>query len=125
MTLSFISGVSRRWGATKTRLPPRGQEPYAEKTSSRFTGAPHADDEEVPDAVAQLEYFVAVEREQLFGRAAAAFFVSGSALSESIRKLETELGVPLVRLGRAFQGLTPEVRRCSSGRAPVSLTTAR
>jgi len=56
----------------------------------------------------QLEYFVAVAREQHFGRAAAASFVSASALSESIRKLEAELGVPLVRRGRAFQGLTPE-----------------
>ncbi|KQP70008.1 hypothetical protein ASF40_09220 [Microbacterium sp. Leaf288] len=56
----------------------------------------------------QLEYFVAVAREQHFGRAAAASFVSASALSESIRKLEAELGVPLVRRGRSFQGLTPE-----------------
>ena len=56
----------------------------------------------------QLEYFVAVAREQHFGRAATASFVSASALSESIRKLEAELGVPLVRRGRAFQGLTPE-----------------
>lgn len=56
----------------------------------------------------QLEYFVAVAREKHFGRAASASFVSASALSESIRKLETELGVPLVRRGRSFQGLTPE-----------------
>lgn len=56
----------------------------------------------------QLEYFVAVAREQHFGRAAAACFVSASALSEAIRKLEVELGVPLVRRGRAFEGLTPE-----------------
>ena len=56
----------------------------------------------------QLEYFVAVAREKHFGRAAAASYVSASALSESIRKLETELGVPLVRRGRSFQGLTPE-----------------
>ncbi len=56
----------------------------------------------------QLEYFVAVAREEHFGRAAAASFVSASAPSESIRKLETERGVPLVRRGRSFQGLTPE-----------------
>lgn len=56
----------------------------------------------------QLEYFVAVAREKHFGRAAAASFVSASALSESIRKLEAELGVPLVRRGRSFQGLTAE-----------------
>lgn len=56
----------------------------------------------------QLEYFVAVAREEHFGRAAAACFVSASALSEAIRKLETELGVPLVRRGRAYEGLTSE-----------------
>ncbi|ALJ21401.1 LysR family transcriptional regulator [Microbacterium sp. No. 7] len=56
----------------------------------------------------QLEYFVAVAREQHFGRAAASCFVSPSALSEAIRKLEIELGVPLVRRGRVFEGLTPE-----------------
>ncbi|MGP6176272.1 LysR substrate-binding domain-containing protein [Microbacterium sp. A196] len=59
----------------------------------------------------QLEYFVAVAREEHFGRAAAASFVSASALSESIRKLEAELGVPLVRRGRAYQGLTAEGER--------------
>ncbi|WP_109211287.1 MULTISPECIES: LysR family transcriptional regulator [Microbacterium] len=58
--------------------------------------------------LSQLEYFVAVAREQHFGRAAAASFVSASALSEAIRKLESELGVPLVRRGRAFEGLTTE-----------------
>lgn len=56
----------------------------------------------------QLEYFVAVAHEQHFGRAAAACYVSPSALSEAIRKLEVELGVPLVRRGRAFEGLTSE-----------------
>ncbi len=56
----------------------------------------------------QLEYFVAVAREQHFGRAAAACFVSPSALSESLHKLEIELGTPLVRRGRVFEGLTPE-----------------
>ncbi len=59
----------------------------------------------------QLEYFVAVAREQHFGRAAAASFVSQSALSEAIRKLESELGTPLVNRGRAFESLTPEGER--------------
>lgn len=58
--------------------------------------------------LSQLEYFVALARERHFGRAAAAEFISPSTLSESIRKLETQLGVPLVRRGRSFQGLTPE-----------------
>lgn len=56
----------------------------------------------------QLEYFVALAREAHFGRAAAACFVSPSTLSESLRKLEVELGVPLVRRGHAYKGLTPE-----------------
>lgn len=56
--------------------------------------------------LSQLEYFVALAGEQHFGRAAALSYVSPSTLSESIRKLETELGVQLVRRGRTFEGLT-------------------
>ncbi|MFE3290506.1 LysR family transcriptional regulator [Rhodococcus sp. NPDC059234] len=59
----------------------------------------------------QLEYFVALARERHFARAAAACYVSQPALSEAIRKLEQELKVPLVRRGRAFEGLTPEGER--------------
>lgn len=59
----------------------------------------------------QLEYFVALARERHFARAAQACYVSQPALSEAIRKLEHELGVPLVRRGRAFEGLTPEGER--------------
>ena len=56
----------------------------------------------------QLEYFVALAREAHFGRAAAACFISPSTLSESVRKLEVELGVQLVRRGHAYEGLTAE-----------------
>ncbi|MFV0435247.1 MAG: LysR family transcriptional regulator [Leucobacter sp.] len=56
----------------------------------------------------QLEYFLALAREQHFGRAASSVYVTPSTLSESVRKLETELGTPLVRRGRSVQGLTPE-----------------
>lgn len=59
----------------------------------------------------QLEYFVALAHERHFARAAAACFVSQPALSESIRKLEQELKVPLVRRGQKFEGLTPEGER--------------
>lgn len=59
----------------------------------------------------QLEYFVALARERHFARAAAACYVSQPALSEAIRKLERELGVPLVRRGQKFEGLTPEGER--------------
>ena len=56
----------------------------------------------------QLEYFVQLAREQHFARAAEACGISQPALSEAIRKLEAELGVPLVRRGHSFQGLTAE-----------------
>ncbi|MEZ5210751.1 LysR family transcriptional regulator [Gordonia sp. (in: high G+C Gram-positive bacteria)] len=59
----------------------------------------------------QLEYFAALAREQHFARAAAACHVSQPALSESLRKLERELGVPLVRRGSNFEGLTAEGER--------------
>jgi DNA-binding transcriptional LysR family regulator len=56
----------------------------------------------------QLEYFVALAREQHFARAAAACYVSQPALSSAIHKLEQELNVSLINRGHAFQGLTPE-----------------
>ncbi len=59
----------------------------------------------------QLEYLVALDRERHFGRAAVACHVSQPALSEAIRSLERELGVPLVVRGRRFEGLTPEGER--------------
>lgn len=59
----------------------------------------------------QLTYFEALAREQHFGRAAASCYVSTSTLSEAIRKLETEVGFPLVNRGKsAFQGITDEGR---------------
>jgi DNA-binding transcriptional LysR family regulator len=59
----------------------------------------------------QLEYFVALASERHFARAARACYVSQPALSEAIRKLESELNVPLVRRGQRFEGLTPEGER--------------
>ncbi|MEV7285609.1 LysR family transcriptional regulator [Streptomyces sp. NPDC093252] len=57
----------------------------------------------------QLEYLVALARERHFARAAAACYVSQPSLSAAIRRLEHELGVPLVRRGsRRYEGLTPE-----------------
>ncbi|MCS3493172.1 DNA-binding transcriptional LysR family regulator [Arthrobacter sp. JUb119] len=56
----------------------------------------------------QLEYLVALANEGHFARAAEECAVSQPALSEGIRKLEKELGAPLVRRGHAFQGLTVE-----------------
>lgn len=59
----------------------------------------------------QLEYFVALAREQHFAHAAAACHVSQPALSESLRKLEHELSVPLVKRGSNYEGLTAEGER--------------
>src|SRR3954470_4245874 len=56
----------------------------------------------------QLEYLVALDRERHFGRAAAACHAAQPTLSAGIRSLERELGVPLVRRAREFEGLTPE-----------------
>ncbi|MEV7320472.1 LysR family transcriptional regulator [Streptomyces sp. NPDC093970] len=56
----------------------------------------------------RLEYLVALARERHFARAAAACHVSQPSLSAAIRRLEHELGVPVVRRGRRYEGLTPE-----------------
>ena len=58
--------------------------------------------------IRQLEYLVALAREQHFGRAAAACHASQPALSTALRKLETELGVTIVQRGHRFSGFTPE-----------------
>jgi len=58
--------------------------------------------------IRQLEYLVALAREQHFGRAAAACHASQPALSTAIRKLETSLGVTIVQRGPRFSGFTPE-----------------
>ncbi|GAA4474813.1 LysR family transcriptional regulator [Rhodococcus olei] len=56
----------------------------------------------------QLEYLVALSREEHFTRAADACSVSQPALSEAIRKLEIELDLPLIVRGNRFEGLTLE-----------------
>jgi DNA-binding transcriptional LysR family regulator len=61
--------------------------------------------------IRQLEYLAALDRERHFGRASAACNVSQPTLSAGIRSLERELGIPLARRGRTFQGLTPEGER--------------
>jgi DNA-binding transcriptional LysR family regulator len=61
--------------------------------------------------IRQFEYLVALGRERHFGRAAAACHVSQPTLSSGIHGLEQELGIPLVRRGRTFHGLTPEGER--------------
>jgi DNA-binding transcriptional LysR family regulator len=59
----------------------------------------------------QLEYLVALAREEHFGRAAEACHASQPALSTGLHRLERELGVTLIHHGRRFGGFTAEGRR--------------
>jgi DNA-binding transcriptional LysR family regulator len=59
----------------------------------------------------QLEYLAALDRERHFGRAAARCHVTQPTLSAALRGLESELGVPLVRRSRTFEGFTAEGER--------------
>lgn len=63
-----------------------------------------------------LKYLVALADHKHFGRAAAACFVSQPTLSTQIRKLEDELGVPLVERAPRKVMLTPAGRE-AAGRA--------
>lgn len=53
-------------------------------------------------------YLMALARERHFGRAAAACNVSQPTLSNAIRQLEEDLGIPIVERGQRFQGFTPQ-----------------
>ncbi|WP_378944706.1 LysR family transcriptional regulator [Mesorhizobium sp. ANAO-SY3R2] len=59
----------------------------------------------------KLEFFIALAREQHFGRAAEQCGVTQPTLSAGIKQLEDILGVMLVQRGSRFQGLTPEGRQ--------------
>ena len=59
----------------------------------------------------KLEFFIALAREQHFGRAAEQCGVTQPTLSAGIKQLEDTLGVMLVQRGSRFQGLTPEGRQ--------------
>lgn len=61
--------------------------------------------------IRQLQYLVALAREKHFTRAAAACNVTQPTLSGRVRELELELGVPIVKRGQRYQGLTPEGER--------------
>lgn len=56
----------------------------------------------------RLTMFLALAREEHFGRAAQSLGITQPTLSSAIRALEDQLGVQLVRRGSRFQGLTPE-----------------
>jgi len=56
----------------------------------------------------RLEFFIALAREEHFGRAAEACGVSQPTLSAGIKYLEDMFGVLLVQRGSRFRGFTPE-----------------
>jgi len=58
--------------------------------------------------VRHLSYFVTLAKERHFARAAEACHITQPTLSAAIRKLEEDLGVPLVERGHRFVGLTAE-----------------
>ncbi|MEW5423163.1 LysR family transcriptional regulator [Amorphus sp. 3PC139-8] len=68
--------------------------------------------------IRQLSYLVVLAREKHFTRAAALCGVTQPTLSGRIRQLEEELGIPIVKRGHRFHGLTPEgeqiVKRAAS-----------
>lgn len=59
----------------------------------------------------KLEMFIALAREEHFGRAAEATGVTQPTLSAAIKQLEDQLGVMLVWRGSRYRGLTPEGQR--------------
>lgn len=59
-----------------------------------------------PMELYQLEYFMEAARQRSFTRAAAYLHLAQAALSEQIRKLESELGTPLFNRGRRETVLT-------------------
>lgn len=61
--------------------------------------------------IRQLRYLIALVQEAHFSRAAARCNVSQPALSAQIKRLEEDLGVPLIKRGNSYGGLTPEGER--------------
>jgi DNA-binding transcriptional LysR family regulator len=61
--------------------------------------------------LAKLEMFIALAKEQHFGRAAQSIGITQPTLSTGIKQLEDQLGVQLVRRGSRYGGLTPEGQR--------------
>lgn len=56
----------------------------------------------------KLEFFIALAKEEHFGRAAEQLGITQPTLSAAIKQLEEQLGVMLVKRGSRFQGLTQE-----------------
>ena len=61
--------------------------------------------------ISKLEMFLAVAKEEHFGRAAESLGITQPTLSTGIRQLEESLGVKLIFRGHRYGGLTPEGQR--------------
>lgn len=61
--------------------------------------------------IEKLEMFLALTREEHFGKAAESLGIAQPSLSAGIKQLEGQLGVQLVWRGSRFGGLTPEGQR--------------
>ena len=61
--------------------------------------------------ITKLEMFLAVAKEEHFGRAAESLGITQPTLSTGIRQLEESLGVQLIFRGHRYGGLTPEGQR--------------
>lgn len=62
-------------------------------------------------SLASFRYLLALNEHRHFGRAAQACHITQPALSNALKALEEELGVPMVKRGRTYAGLTPEGER--------------
>ncbi|MGE0067457.1 MAG: LysR substrate-binding domain-containing protein [Solirubrobacterales bacterium] len=72
----------------------------------------------------QLEYLCALADARHFGRAAESCHVSQPALSVGIRKLESELGLELVRRSRRYDDLTPAGKELVTWARQILATSA-
>ena len=72
----------------------------------------------------KLEFFIALARQEHFGRAAEQLGITQPTLSAAIKQLEGALGVMLVKRGSRFQGLTPEGEQVLDGHGASPATRA-
>ena len=71
----------------------------------------------------ELEYVVAIADEKSLTKAAERLFITPSALTQQVLRLENELHAPLFIRSRS--GWRPPGRSCSSGRMPTTACRTR